>query len=76
MLDAEFMANELPGMRVPPAVLERMRRTSSTEEAAAEGIAIAVEVGRSLKGMIQGVHVAAQPDHLAAALAVVEGIGK
>ncbi len=76
MLNAEFMANELPGMRVPPAVLERMRRTSTPQEAAAEGIAIAVEVGRALKGMIQGVHVAAQPGQFASALAVVEGIGK
>jgi homocysteine S-methyltransferase len=76
MLNAEFMANELPGMRVPPAVLERMRRTSTPQEAAAEGIAIAVEVGRALKGMIQGVHVAAQASQFASALAVVEGIGK
>jgi homocysteine S-methyltransferase len=76
MLNAEFMANELPGMRVPPVVLDRMRRTASAAEASAEGIAIAVEVGRALKGMIQGVHVAAPAGRVGAALAVVEGIGK
>jgi hypothetical protein len=53
-----------------------MRRTASAAEASAEGIAIAVEVGRALKGMIQGVHVAAPAGRVGAALAVVEGIGK
>ena len=41
VLNAEFMANEVPGVRVPDAVLERMRRAGSPEAAAAEGVAIA-----------------------------------
>ena len=44
--NAEFMANEVPGVRVPEALLERMRRADGPEAAAAEGIAIAREIAR------------------------------
>src|SRR3954463_7478549 len=37
--NAEFMANEVPGVRVPDALIDRMRRTDGPEAAAAEGIA-------------------------------------
>jgi homocysteine S-methyltransferase len=72
--DAEFLANEVPGMQVPAAVLERMRRTTSPEAAAAEGIAIAREVGCALKGAMQGLHVAAPDGRIALALDVVEAV--
>jgi len=42
--NAEFMANEVPGVHVPDALLERMRRADSAEAASAEGVAIAREV--------------------------------
>jgi methionine synthase I (cobalamin-dependent)/5,10-methylenetetrahydrofolate reductase len=74
VLNAEFMANEVPGVRVPESVLERMRRAGSPEAAAAEGIAIAREIGRALKGAVQGVHVAAPSGHVAAALDVLTGL--
>ena len=37
-LNAEFMANEVPGVTVPDALVERMRRATSAEAAAAEGV--------------------------------------
>ena len=43
---AEFMANEVPGVQVPAAVVERMRRAENDGRAAAEGILIAREVAR------------------------------
>ena len=50
VLNAEFMANEVPGVRVPDPVLERMRRVNACPEAArAEGVAIAREVGAALQ---------------------------
>jgi methionine synthase / methylenetetrahydrofolate reductase(NADPH) len=57
--NAEFLANEVPGARVPEAVLERMRRaeTGGTEAAHAEGILIAQEVLEAVRGMVQGVQV-------------------
>jgi len=73
-LNAEYMANEVPGVRVPEAVVERMRRAAEGEAAAAEGVAIARELGTQLKGTVQGVHVAAPSGRIDAALDVVAGI--
>lgn len=73
VLNAEFMANEVPGVQVPPAVLDRMRRAA--DAAAAEGVAIASEVGRELRGLVQGVHVATPAASLDAALSVLASLG-
>jgi len=73
VLNAEFMANEVPGVRVPEAVLERMRRVSGPDAALAEGVAIAREVGCALKGAVQGVHVAAPSGRIESAVEVLNG---
>ena len=73
VLNAEFMANEVPGVRVPDAVLARMRRLEGPEAAVAEGVAIAREVGCQLKGTVQGVHVAAPSGRVESALEVLAG---
>jgi len=41
--NAEFLHNEIPGMRIPAPVRERMRRVSDREAAQREGVAIARE---------------------------------
>jgi homocysteine S-methyltransferase len=74
LIDAEFMANEVPGVRVPDQVLERMRRADGAEAAAAQGIAIARETVIAIRGMVQGVHIAAPGGRIDAALAVLDGI--
>jgi homocysteine S-methyltransferase len=74
VIDAEFMANEVPGVRVPDQVLERMRQASNAEAAAAQGIAIARETVNAIRGMVQGVHIAAPAGRIDAALAVLDGI--
>jgi hypothetical protein len=51
-----------------------MRRTEDATAAAAEGVAIAREVGLALKGLVQGVHVAAPSGRISAALDVLEGL--
>ena len=71
VLNAEFMANEVPGVRVPDPVLERMRRVNSPEAARAEGVAIAREVGCALKSIVQGAHVAAPSGHIESAVKVL-----
>jgi homocysteine S-methyltransferase len=73
VLNAEFMANEVPGVHVPEIVLERMRRASGPNTAA-EGVAIAREIGRALRGLVQGVHVAAPTGRIASALDVLAGL--
>ena len=48
------MANEVPGVRVPEAVMERMRRADGSAAAAAEGVAIAREIAAALRGARAG----------------------
>jgi homocysteine S-methyltransferase len=55
--NAEVMANEVPGTRVPEALMERMRRADNQGLAAAEGAAIAREIATGLKGRVQGIQV-------------------
>ena len=59
--NAEFLANEVPGVVVPEAVLARMRGASekSKEHAVAEGIAIAREMLERVRGAVQGAQVSA-----------------
>ncbi|WP_461413199.1 bifunctional homocysteine S-methyltransferase/methylenetetrahydrofolate reductase [Gemmatimonas sp.] len=59
--NAEFLANEVPGVTMPPAVLERMRKANekSKEHALVEGIAIAREALERVRGAVQGVQVSA-----------------
>ncbi|MCX5762238.1 MAG: bifunctional homocysteine S-methyltransferase/methylenetetrahydrofolate reductase, partial [Gemmatimonadetes bacterium] len=59
--NAEFLANEVPGVTVPAEVIDRMRRASdkSKEHAVAEGIAIAREMLALVRGAVQGVQVSA-----------------
>jgi methionine synthase / methylenetetrahydrofolate reductase (NADH) len=74
LIDAEFMANEVPGVRVPDQVLERMRRADGAEAAAAQGIAIARETVNAIRTMVQGVYIAAPGGRIDSALAVLDGI--
>jgi homocysteine S-methyltransferase len=57
--NAEFMHNEVPGASVPPATMERMRRAQGAGPDAArqEGIAIARETLKVVRGMVQGVQI-------------------
>ena len=59
VLDAEWMANEVPGAQIPDGVLERMRGARTAESAASEGIAIARDVYQALRDRVQGVFVTA-----------------
>ena len=59
--NAEFLANEVPGVSVPAPIIERMRRANerSKEAAVAEGIAIAREMLERVRPFVQGVQVSA-----------------
>ena len=71
-LNAEFMANEVPGVTVPDAIVERMRRTTSAAAAAAEGVAVARELMGAIKGMAAGVQISTPSGRLDAALDVLD----
>ena len=59
--NAEFLANEVPGVVVPDEVITRMRRANerSREHAVAEGIAIAREMLAAVRDAVQGAQVSA-----------------
>jgi homocysteine S-methyltransferase len=59
--NAEFLANEVPGVSVPDSVIARMRAAGekSKEHAVAEGITIAREMLARVRGAVQGVQVSA-----------------
>ncbi|HOT45931.1 MAG TPA: bifunctional homocysteine S-methyltransferase/methylenetetrahydrofolate reductase [Spirochaetota bacterium] len=71
--NAEFMNNEVPGVIVPPDILERMRRAGTGPEAVREGIDIARELLADMKGMIQGVQISAPFGRVQYALDVLKG---
>jgi homocysteine S-methyltransferase len=72
--NAEFLANEVPGVRVPDALLDRMRGADGVEAAAREGIAIAREIAAALRGSVQGVQVSTPSGDVETALAVLDGL--
>lgn len=71
--NAEFLANEVPGVTVPDAVLARMRRASDSgkEAALAEGVAIAREMAAAVRDRVAGVQVAAPLGKVEVAVAVL-----
>ena len=59
--NAEFLANEVPGVSVPQEVLDRMRKAQEKgkEAALAEGVKIAKEMFALVKKDVQGIQVSA-----------------
>lgn len=72
--NAEFLHNEVPGVEVTPAIMERMRRASERgqEQARAEGIQIARESLLEVRELIQGVQVSAPFNNVRYALEVFQ----
>ncbi|HEX9565332.1 MAG TPA: bifunctional homocysteine S-methyltransferase/methylenetetrahydrofolate reductase [Gemmatimonadaceae bacterium] len=73
--NAEFLANEVPGVVVPDEVITRMRRANdqSREHAVAEGIAMAREMLTRVREAVDGVQVSAPFGKVDLALQVFAG---
>jgi homocysteine S-methyltransferase len=69
---AEFMANEVPGVHVPDAIVERMRKAESDGRAQAEGVLIAREVAAEIRPLVQGLQISTAAGAVDAALQVME----
>lgn len=72
--NAEFMVNELR-VPVPEAYMERMRRAESAEAARREGVAIAQEMIREIRHMVQGVQISAPFGRYDLAVEAAQAIG-
>jgi homocysteine S-methyltransferase len=73
--NAEFMNNEVPGISVPPAVMERMRAADSGERARQEGLKIAQETLVEIRSLVQGVQITAPFGRYALAVEVAQALG-
>ncbi|MDX1492493.1 MAG: bifunctional homocysteine S-methyltransferase/methylenetetrahydrofolate reductase [Longimicrobiales bacterium] len=75
--DAEFLANEMPGVDVPVEVVERMRaaQESGAEAATEEGVAIALEMIEAVRPFVQGFHLTAPHRKVDVALRVLRESG-
>jgi homocysteine S-methyltransferase len=74
--NAEFLHNEVPGMRIPEEIRDRMRRVPGRRAAAAEGVRIAREALAAVlevKG-VQGAYLMPPFGRYEMALEVVEGL--
>jgi homocysteine S-methyltransferase len=74
--NAEFLANEVPGVEVPPEIIERMRRAQSHGAAAAraEGVAIAAEMIHAVRRLVSGVQVSAVAGRIEGALETLKRV--
>jgi homocysteine S-methyltransferase len=75
--EAEFLANEVPGVSVPQAVVERMRvaQESGPEAALEEGIEIACEMIDAVRPLVRGFHIGAPGGRVDVALRTLRHSG-
>jgi len=71
--NAEFMKNELR-VSVPDEIIERMGRAATAEAARAEGVEIAREMLKSVRGTVQGVQISAPQGRYPTAVDVLEAL--
>ncbi|MGO8690787.1 MAG: bifunctional homocysteine S-methyltransferase/methylenetetrahydrofolate reductase [Thermoguttaceae bacterium] len=74
--NASFMRNEVPGVVVPDAVMERMAAVESREGQLALGIEIARETVARIRSRVAGIQVSAPLGKIETAAAVIEGWGE
>lgn len=72
--NAEFLHREVPGMRVPDDVRERMRKAGDGDAGRKEGVRIAQETLRAVKDQVQGVYIMPPLGRYRMALDVLEGL--
>lgn len=69
--NAEFMANEVPGVSVPGSVLERMSRAATKQEGVRIGVSIAREMMDAISDHVEGFAVSAPFGNVRIALAAL-----
>ena len=70
---AAFLHNEVPGMTIPDPVRARIERAG--ERAPGEGVRIAVELLKGLRGIVQGAYLMPPFGRYDLAAEVIEGAG-
>lgn len=73
--NAEFLHNEVPGMRIPEDIRERMRVAGSGEQAQLTGVRIAQEALLAAREQAQGAYIMPPFNKVDLAVQVVEALG-
>jgi methionine synthase / methylenetetrahydrofolate reductase (NADH) len=68
---AEWLANEVPGIRVPDVLVERMRRAELQGRELDEGLAIARELVAAVRSLASGLQITPPMGRADLALAVI-----
>jgi homocysteine S-methyltransferase len=71
--NAEFLHNEVPGMQIPEAVRERMRKAGGGAAGRKEGVSIAREMLFAVRSRVHGAYVLPPLERYELALEVVDG---
>ncbi len=74
--NAEFLHNEVPGMQIPEAIRERMRKAPPGVEARREGVRIAREMLFAVRDRVQGAYLMPPLGKYELALEVLEGLAR
>jgi homocysteine S-methyltransferase len=72
--NAEFLHNEVPGMRIPDEIRERMRKAGSGEAAQLEGVSIAREALLAAREGAQGAYIMPPFNKVELAIRVIESL--
>jgi homocysteine S-methyltransferase len=72
--NAEFLHNEVPGMRVPEPIRDRMRKAGGGAAGRAEGVAIAREMLDQVKDRVAGAYIMPPFGRYQSALDIIDGI--
>jgi homocysteine S-methyltransferase len=72
--NAEFLHNEVPGMQIPEAIRERMRKVQGGEAARKEGVRIAREMLFAVRDRVQGAYLMPPLGRYELALEVLDGL--
>jgi len=73
--NAEFMANEVPGVVVPPEILQRMSKMKDQQDGRREGVQIAIELMDKIRDVVAGYAISAPFGNVNMALAAAGKIG-
>lgn len=72
---AEYLNNEVPGIVIPAAILDRMRKADTGDKARAEGVKIAQEILLEVRELVQGAVISAPLGRYAMAVEVAGALG-
>lgn len=70
--NAEFLHNEVPGMRIPDEIRARMAKVGQGPRARAEGIRIAQEALAAVKDRVQGAYIMPPFDRIESAIEILQ----